>query len=207
MRWKQPCPTHATRSKIFWHIRLIYQQASSMLRTYHKTSSKPIIRTYCLTLPPSISSVQNLHIVSSTIYTTRNENSAHLEKLSGFFFQFCGPLLICFVSREANTLSSFTLSHYNAIKSINHDLGNAITKLPINLPITKTKITLEEWEKYVTKEDFYQYHYKTQLCSYNKFKHDWANCIYAHTMQDYRFAHDVEGLLKSTLMILKTALI
>jgi hypothetical protein len=136
----------------------------------------------------------------------RNANSMYLEKLSGFSIQFFGPLVMCFVSRETGLLRSFTLSNYNAIKSIHQDLELAVPRMPINPPSIQTRISLEEWIKCVTKEDFYRFHYKTQLCPYNKSKHDWAKCIYAHTMQDYRFIHDLEGLLRSIPMILMTAL-
>ena len=46
---------------------------------------------------------------------------------------------------------------------------------------------LEDWYASMDLTSFYIYRYKTAFCPYLQEKHDWAKCMYAHRVQDYRY--------------------
>jgi len=55
---------------------------------------------------------------------------------------------------------------------------------------TKTGEDLESLQKTMDEDSFYMYRYKTAYCPQKNLKHDWAQCIYAHKLQDFRRAPD-----------------
>jgi len=94
---------------------------------------------------------------------------------------------------EANSLvsshtisSSLTGSQTGATSGNKTGSSSAVNSNTSNQPI----VSLEEYQEYLSQDNFYIYRYKTIYCPQKHLRHSWASCPYAHRNQDYRRAPD-----------------